>query len=307
MNITACIITNNDRRVLNAIKSVQSSCNEIILVETSGQNDFQKELNNLGVKLFFKDWTKNFSEARNYSIEQATGEYILIIDSDEILNTEIKYLDSQFDYYLFRINHDTTYHWGIRIFRNIPGVRYSGKLHETVDLCLQGLKGAKAEADIIHKGYADSKELAEKTKRNYDILITDTDNPFQSFHLARHYYSVCDYRLCIEQSETAINTELSTENRAWLLNIMYDAYLKQGYEMSFGLNLLIESLKLLPNQITARALIVNYLLLTDKEKYHDAILQEIKKIESISYFKNSDLPSDNYYSQKYLNNLIKEI
>ena len=103
MNISACIITNNNRGVLNAIQSVKKSCNEIILVETSGKNDFQNELNNLGVKLYWKLFEDDFSAVRNYSIEQAAGEYILIIDSDEVLNTEIKYLDSDYDYYFCKV------------------------------------------------------------------------------------------------------------------------------------------------------------------------------------------------------------
>ena len=69
LNISACIITDNDIRVLNAIKSVMNTCNEIILVETSGSNSFINELEKLNVKLFYYNWDNNFSNARNFAIK----------------------------------------------------------------------------------------------------------------------------------------------------------------------------------------------------------------------------------------------
>ena len=78
--ISACIITDNNPKVLNAIESVYNSVDEIILVNTNG--DFTHDISKLDkVKLFHFEWTKNFSEARNYSISKATGDYILIIVS----------------------------------------------------------------------------------------------------------------------------------------------------------------------------------------------------------------------------------
>ena len=109
LNISACIITDNDIRVLNAIKSVMNTCNEIILVETSGNNSFINELEKLNVKLFYYNWDNNFSNARNFAISKATGKWILNIDSDEILTSDIKQLPDKYDMYYVNMNINGTY------------------------------------------------------------------------------------------------------------------------------------------------------------------------------------------------------
>lgn len=306
-SISACIITNNDRRVLDAIRSVKKFCNEIILVETSGRNDFTNELNDLDVKLFYKDWNNDFSEARNYSIIKATGDYIFIIDSDEIFQGEINNLSSEYDFLLMRINYNDTYHWSVRLFKNYRNIFYKGKLHEGVDDAIKNLTGAKTDLDIIHNGYKDNEELKEKTIRNEKILLQDKENPYYDFFISRHYFTVCEYDKVIEHGKKAMNSNLSIENKAALLNLMYQAYLNLGNNQ-IGINLLIESLKLVPLQITARFLIVNYLL-TQKEsdRNKEFILSELKKIKNISHYKNSDLPTDIYFSENLINQKIQEI
>lgn len=308
MNISACIITNNDGRVLNAIDSIQSFCNEIILVETSGKNDFINEIEKRNVKLYFHNWNNDFSDARNYSISKATKEYILIIDSDEIFKEEIKYLNNDYDYYLLRVNYNGTYHWSIRLFRNYRNIIYSGKLHETIESCTKELRGAKADIDIYHYGYIDNDELQKKLKRNYQILINDVINPYYNFYLGRHYYSVCDYENAIEYFNKSLHENINNENRASVLNMMYDSYLQLKNDPAYMINLLIESIKLIPNQITARAYIINYMLgLNDRDGLKEKIITELNKINCISAYKNSDLPSDNYFEKNFINNKIKEL
>ena len=74
LNISACIITNNNHSVLNAIKSVYDSVNEIILVNTC--EDFTIDLTEYDkVKLYSFDWCDDFSKARNYSISKAKKNY----------------------------------------------------------------------------------------------------------------------------------------------------------------------------------------------------------------------------------------
>ena len=89
LNISACIITNNNHKVIDAIKSVYDSVNEIILVNTC--EEFTIDLTEFDkVKLYSFDWCDDFSKARNYSISKATGDWILIIDSDDVLYEDLK-------------------------------------------------------------------------------------------------------------------------------------------------------------------------------------------------------------------------
>lgn len=306
MNISACIITNNNPKLLDCYESIKKYCNEIIIVETSGtEHKILKRKKN--VKIFYFDWINDFSSARNYSISKATGEYILVIDSDEILRTKINKLP-EYDFCFVKINYNGTYHWHIRFFRNNGNIRYEGKIHESIENSMKDLTGCKTNIELEHTGYETAEIQKEKIKRNYEILRQDVANPFYDFHLSRHYYSVNEYEKAIECSKNAMNLELNNENKSWLLNMMYDCYCKMNYGKDYGISLLKYSLELTPLQIQARLMILNYLIeLGRGPRVAEMINKEFDKIKSISEHKNSDLPSDMYYNNEYINSLQKQI
>jgi len=102
INISACIITNNNPMVIKAIESVYDSVSEIILVNTV--KEFTVDIFKFDkVRLFQFDWNDSFSDARNYSIEKAKGDWILVIDSDEVANEKIIYLDPKYDLYFAKV------------------------------------------------------------------------------------------------------------------------------------------------------------------------------------------------------------
>ena len=90
--ITAVLITDNNVECINAIESVLDSCNEVIVVNTVETTEVNKAVEKFGdkVKVVYFKWCNDFSRARNYGIKKASGDWILTIDSDEILETKIE-------------------------------------------------------------------------------------------------------------------------------------------------------------------------------------------------------------------------
>ena len=88
MKISGCIMARNRERTLGAaIDSIKSVIDELIYVDT-GSTDRSIEI----VKEHYPDaiiyehpWQDSFSEARNFSFAQCSGDWILQIDSDEVL------------------------------------------------------------------------------------------------------------------------------------------------------------------------------------------------------------------------------
>ena len=308
LNISACIITNNNHSVLNAIKSVYDSVNEIILVNTC--EDFTIDLTEHDkVKLYSFDWCDDFSKARNYSISKATGDWILVIDSDEVLESSLKGLTNDFDFYFIRVRNKKEYYVSIRIFKNNKSIIFRNKIHESVEESCKELKGCKTDLTFEHTGYAITQdELREKAERNYRILLKDKNNPGRNIHFAKHHFTLGNYWEAIRYGNKVLKqNNINNDNKAIICIMIYEAYKKLGAG-ELGIGYLSNSIQLLPMQLHSRYLLVNYLYnLPEKNKYKELILKQLIAIGSLITFKNSEMSNDIYCDINFVNKTRKEI
>jgi tetratricopeptide (TPR) repeat protein len=87
LNVSLCMIVKNEERDLPAcLHSIKPFVDEMIVVDT-GSNDRTATLASIfGCKVFETEWENDFSKARNLSISKAGGDWILIMDADEVLS-----------------------------------------------------------------------------------------------------------------------------------------------------------------------------------------------------------------------------
>lgn len=208
--LSVCMIVKNEAKNLaNCLKSIKDIANEIIVIDTGSIDNTKEIALNHGAKVYDFEWIDDFSAARNYSIEKATGDWILILDGDdefEIKDSEkllniINCKDSG-DICLFNTvcyvgetpGNDKIMNVNIRLFKNTPNLRYQGKIHE----CLVP-KGFVAETKlydvtIYHYGYLNS-YVREQNKRDRNMRILegqlkdDPENPFLLFCMGNEYYA----------------------------------------------------------------------------------------------------------------------
>jgi glycosyltransferase involved in cell wall biosynthesis len=84
--LSVCLIVKNESQHLSrCLASVKPYADEIIVVDTGSQDNTPDIAREYGAKLSYFAWGDDFSAARNYSISQACGEWIFIIDADEEL------------------------------------------------------------------------------------------------------------------------------------------------------------------------------------------------------------------------------
>lgn len=293
MSISACIITDNNPAVLNAIESVYDSVNEIILVNTC-EGDDRLEINDPENKIKFSyfKWNDSFSDARNFSIKQATGDWILIIDSDEVMTAEIKYLEDKYDIYLVKIFNGNQPYWNARIFKNDGKIIYKYKLHETVEyMIIKGNTSLVNDLTFIHSGcQITGEELEKKVERNLRIMLTDLDNPVRNFHLGLYNQFKQQYKIAIEYFLKVMNDNVNDEHKALACNNAFQCFLKLG---SVQLDLLRQSLEYFPEQRFARIELVSCMIGTLKREFDETlkgvIINEIEKIKTIDSKLNNDL------------------
>ena len=68
------------------LNSLSPVADEMIVVDT-GSTDKTKEIAEaFGARIYDFEWIDDFSAARNYSLSQAQGDWILVMDADEVIS-----------------------------------------------------------------------------------------------------------------------------------------------------------------------------------------------------------------------------
>ena len=200
--ISVCLIVKNEEdNITQCLSSVRDVADEIVVVDTGSCDNTIAIAQSFGAKVFLCPWEDNFSIPRNVSLEQASGEWILMIDADEHLAEEtkhnIKLLSKREDAlgytFLMEMHPDWSMMRGLRLFRNIPTLRYRGIFHEELTIPRDSFdKIIPADIKIIHKP-ASEEEGNRKYERNISLLNKHLclypDDIYQMLDLARlHLY-----------------------------------------------------------------------------------------------------------------------
>lgn len=84
--VSLCMIVKNEERYLaRCLASVKPVVDEMIVVDTGSDDGTVPIAELFGAAVHRYSWTGNFSDARNYALDQARGTWILTMDADERL------------------------------------------------------------------------------------------------------------------------------------------------------------------------------------------------------------------------------
>lgn len=207
--VTLCMIAKNEALHLAfCLHSVRHFVGEIIVVDTGSVDGTQDIAAWYGARVFSLPWSEDFAAARNYSLSRATGDWILVLDADEILapvrTEELAVLLAApgVEGYFVNIRsylgngEKVAEDQAVRLFRNRPFYRFEGAIHEQIAGAIKrhnaggGLAGSSLL--IHHFGYLD-KQIRAKNKRRRNIgVITRAlgkkpDDPFLLYSLGIEY------------------------------------------------------------------------------------------------------------------------
>lgn len=158
----AMIVKNEEQFIKRALTWGKDIFFEQIVVDTGSTDNTIDTAESLGVKLYHFKWINDFSKAKNYAIEQCSGDWIVFTDADEYLDEEntkelLRILENipedvykilcKWGYYddsgkfVYKINEN-------RIFKNLPNVKYVNPVHELLDF-MDGYKSKYYDLKII--------------------------------------------------------------------------------------------------------------------------------------------------------------
>ncbi len=210
VKVTACLIVKNEEANLErCLQSLKGMVHEIVVVDTGSTDSTVEIAKRFKAKIGFFGWIDDFAAARNHALTLATGSWILWIDADEELSAESKpflkeavvrphFGGFNAEIVNFTSDHsdDSKYlHQAIRLFRRMPEIEFTGRIHEQITPSLEkiGLPWANLPGfRILHYGYRPS-VMAERNKidRTIDALEKEVlerpQDPFQWFNLANAY------------------------------------------------------------------------------------------------------------------------
>ncbi len=171
------IVKNEERNLARCLDSVNGLTTETVIVNTGSSDATARIATDRGARVFSFDFSVvDFAAARNHAVAQATGEWILVLDADEALDTASHPLvcslvdqNENAGYYFERLNYRTgspqpTRDYVVRLFPRRHGWLYRGRVHETIDASILAGGGRLVPAGIRIRHEFASDPLARRRR-----------------------------------------------------------------------------------------------------------------------------------------------
>ena len=202
--LSLCMIVKDEENwLVKCLMSIMPIVDEIIVVDT-GSTDRTREIAKVfGAKVYDFEWNDDFSEARNFSLSKASGDWILVLDADEVLSpldykrlTRIVKSDTDHpvgysivtrnyvkppyitgwtcnDGYYPEEEDGTGWHPSskVRLFSNDNRIRFQNPVHEFVENSLMkyGIEIRKCDIPIHHYGQVSRENYDAKSDKYYRL------------------------------------------------------------------------------------------------------------------------------------------
>ncbi len=269
MRISLCMITKNEEDFLaQCLESVKNLVYEIIVVDTGSIDRTKEVAKTFGAKVFDFKWINDFSSARNESLKHATGDFVLILDGDEVISKEDfniiktlceKHKNELIGFSLIQRNYtndgsregfvfgkeDNSIEgkdylgWSeskiVRLFSNNKKITFRGEIHELVEHSIKDNNGQIIHTNIpIHhyKEKKDNKSQEQKIKMYKEIcenkIKNNPKNAIAYHELAAVYRVMKNYEKAATNYKEAIKLQNKFPEAKYGLGIVYNEL--QKYE-----------------------------------------------------------------------------
>jgi tetratricopeptide (TPR) repeat protein len=204
IQLSLCMIVKDEAGMLpEFLARARGLWDELVVVDTGSQDDTVAILEAAGAKVLHRPWQNDFALARNFSLEAASGEWVLVLDPDEhvcpefVIQARALLADPQIGAATVAMqNHREDGHLQeehiLRMFRLHHEVRFRHAIHEDLTDTLlprlrqTGQKIVHIDAPITHHGY-ERTHANGRGKKERDVSIIEVTLARDPDDLYLHY------------------------------------------------------------------------------------------------------------------------
>lgn len=288
--ISLCIISRKEDEdsLRDAVNSVSSQVDEIIIVDTSSGKEkiepnfqmadgyrYRSDVANSATditKIIPYAWTNDFAAARNFSFEQATGDVIFWIDSDDIVRNpenlpklaqviadkDADWIYCQYEYARDEWGNLTAVHWKPRLFRK-GTVKWQKTVHEDtapIGGVIQVKDKETGEGTIVIEHHPAAGHGEESEERNLAIMMAEYEkdgeatDPRTLQYIAFALEGMQRYAEAIPFYHRHVSKSGSNSDRFWSLQRLSNCLYHVGDSRN-AISVCMDALKLYPEWKTA--------------------------------------------------------
>lgn len=200
MKLSVAMIVRNEAAMLPACLAALGPC-ELVVVDTGSTDTTRAIAEGAGARIFDFAWCDDFSKARNFALQQCTGDWVLVLDADERVSkalwAELEALPQSAGAATV-VMRNVQAHGHVRdarllrVFRNSPDIRFRYPIHEdvcesvTAYLEREGQALVQLEGVIEHLGYS-REYAASRGKRERDQRLLEQHLRDEPHNLYSHF------------------------------------------------------------------------------------------------------------------------
>lgn len=222
--ISLCMIVRDERETLaRCLDSVKEAIDEIIIVDTGSKDETRKIALRYTPHVYDFAWKDDFSAARNEAFAHATGDFLMWLDADDVVEDTqplMRFKQEKLDgfdvvmapYHVgFDVEGNPTFtYYRERILRAGMGFRWEGAVHEAI-----APRGRIGYADFVVRHEKMHPGEPGRNLRIYEKLLAEGHlfNPRERFYYGRELASVGRLEEAACQLDSVID-----DKTAWIEN-----------------------------------------------------------------------------------------
>ncbi|MFA5008026.1 MAG: glycosyltransferase family 2 protein [Candidatus Omnitrophota bacterium] len=184
-SLSAVVLSRNcEKKIEQCLASLRGFADEVIVIDGESTDNTKEIVTRFGAKLYSHKFLGSFAKERNFGTDNANSEWVLQLDSDEVVSEDFKKkcdcILPKTEYSAFKFlrknaflghvfKYGGWYHWSQHLFKK-GFARYEGRVHEK--MIVNGKVG-ELNADILHFPFDTIGEFIERQNRYTDLQARD--------------------------------------------------------------------------------------------------------------------------------------